>query len=84
MARNLYRMNFKDKTIMYSNMHDSSFLTRVLDDLQLEIMQLLFFSMEELHFNCVEEEFYNTLTPHYLESLREIRSNQFKLVHKDD
>lgn len=78
MARNSYKLNFIDKTIVYSDVHNSSIECRILPKEQMEIMQLTLFDIEESNFSCTEEEFYKGLTPGKLEWLREHRLNQFK------
>lgn len=84
MARNSYKMHFKDKTIVYSNVHssDTPYMEnpyRVLSEEQMELMNLMLMDSPEPSFSCTEEEFYNRLTPKMLEGYRELKSNVFKL-----
>lgn len=87
MARNKYKINFKDKTIIYSNSEehkDNSLPFRIMNKGEMKIMRLTLFDIKEATFSCTEEEFYKRLTPEHLAGLKEIRKNDFNLVFEHD
>lgn len=82
MARNSYKMTFRDSAVRYvlenTNHDDTTVPIKVLEEEQMEVINHMLLDIPEANFSCTEEEFYNRLTPTMLEWYREHRSNEFK------
>lgn len=83
MARKHYYISFKDKVVVYS-LHEHLVPTRVIEEYQLKLMNLMFKNLKELSFSCTDEEFYQTLTPNMYEKYKELKSNEFEIKSHEE
>jgi hypothetical protein len=81
MARNSYKISFKDKIVVYAiNKSEDSVPYRIIHKKQLEILNMMLSDIAEPSFSCTDEEFYSKLTPRLHENYLSLKSNEFKLI----
>ena len=85
MARNSYKISFKNSVVIYALWDKYSTVpTRVVEEYQIELLNHMLLDLKEASFSCTDEEFIKRLTPTMLRNYRKLRSNVFKIKKHEE